>query len=220
MDSKAMFKLTYGLFVLTAANGDRHNGCIINTAGQVTAEPNRISIAVNKSDYTHGMVLEDGRFNISVIAEDATFDLFKRFGFQSGRDTDKFAGFNDFATSANGLTYITKGTNAFISARTSQTVDLGTHTLFIADVTDLDILSGVASTTYTYYQSNIKPKPQGAAPKNGDVIWRCRICGWEYNETKGDPSHGIAPGTHFEDIPADFVCPICKHPKADFEKVV
>ena len=219
MDPKAMFCLSYGLFVLTAKNGEKDNGCIINTAQQVTAEPNRISITVNKTDYTHDMIMQSGCFNISVLSEEAPFALFQKFGFCSGRDTDKFAGFTDIKRSENGLYYITAGTNAYISAKTVQTVDLGTHTLFIEDVTDMDVLSRVPSTTYTYYQSHIKPKPQASAQKTGEIVWRCRICGWEYSETKGLPEKGIAPGTKFEDIPADFICPICKHPKSDFERI-
>ena len=206
MDPKAMFKLTYGLFVLTAKTDVKDNGCIINTAMQVTNTPNRISIAVNKTDYTHNMIMDTGLFNISVLSEEAKFELFKLFGFRSGRDTDKFADFTDMKRSENGLYYVTSGTNAYLSGKVEQTVDLGTHTLFIAEVTDLETLSQVPSTTYNYYQSNIKPKPQDAgAPKTGKVVWRCRICGYEYEG---------------EELPADFICPICKHGASDFEKVI
>ena len=206
MDKRAMYKLTYGLFVLTAKEGEKDNGCIINTAGQVTSEPNRISIAVNKANYTHGMVERTGRFNISMISEAADFALFQRFGFQSGRDTDKFAGFeSSVKRSENGLLYVTAGTNAFISAKVEQMLDLGTHTLFIAAVEDMDVLADVPSTTYDYYQKNIKPKPEEKKEKTGKTIWRCTICGYEYEG---------------EELPADFICPICKHPASDFEKVI
>ena len=206
MDMKAMYKLSYGLFVLTAKRGDKDNGCITNTAIQVTSEPNRISIAVNKANYTHDMVLETGKFNVSIISEKADFDLFKHFGFQSGRDVDKFADFADSARAANGIFYITKGTNAVISAEVEQCIDLGSHTLFIAKVTDLMVLDAASSATYEYYQNNIKPKPQavGTTP-TGQTIWRCRICGYEYVG---------------EELPEDFICPLCKHPASDFEKVV
>ena len=206
MDMKAMYKLSYGLFVLTAKRGDKDNGCITNTAIQVTSEPNRISIAVNKANYTHDMVLETGKFNVSIISEKADFDLFKHFGFQSGRDVDKFADFADCARAANGIFYITKGTNAVISAEVEQCIDLGSHTLFIAKVTDLMVLDSASSATYEYYQNNIKPKPQavGTTP-TGQTIWRCRICGYEYVG---------------EELPEDFICPLCKHPASDFEKVV
>lgn len=217
MDSKAMYKLTYGLFVLTAKNGDKDNGCIINTAGQVTSDPNRISFTVNKANFTHDMIKNDGKFNLSVLSEKAGFDIFKRFGFVSGKDTDKFEGFFDCKRALNGILYVTEGTNAYISGYVQRSIDLDTHTMFIADVTNMEVLSNDPSATYSFYQQNIKPKPQSAPI--GDVIWRCTVCGWEYNETKGDPANGIAPGTKFEDIPDDFICPICKHPKSDFERI-
>ena len=206
MDMKAMYKLSYGLFVLTAKRGEKDNGCITNTAIQVTSEPNRISIAVNKANYTHDMVLETGKFNVSIISEKADFDLFKHFGFQSGRDVDKFADFTDCARAENGIFYITKGINAVISAEVEQCIDLDSHTLFIAKVTDLMVLDSASSATYEYYQNNIKPKPQavGTTP-TGQTIWRCRICGYEYVG---------------EELPEDFICPLCKHPASDFEKVV
>ena len=205
MDKKAMYQLTYGLFVLTAQEGDKDNGCIINTAIQVTSEPNRISIAVNKANYTHDMVLRTGKFNVSVLDEQASFLLFKRFGFQSGRDVNKYDDFQNYDRSENGITYINSGTNAFISGEVEQTIDLGTHTLFIAKVTDMEVLSNQQSVTYAYYQENIKPKPDAVGvTKEGQVVWRCRICGYEYIG---------------EDIPEDFICPICKHPVADFERI-
>ena len=204
MNKKAMHNLTYGLFVLTAKKNDKLNGCIINTAAQVTSEPNRISIAVNKANYTHDMIAETGKFTVSVISEDADFALFKRFGFASGRDVNKFDDFTDYQTGENGTAYITKGTNAYISAEVEKAEDLGSHTLFIAKVTDMDVLSDVSSVTYTYYLENIKPKPQPVKTENGKTIWRCVICGYEYEG---------------EELPADFICPICKHPASDFEKV-
>lgn len=204
MNKKAMYNLTYGLFVLTAAFEGRDSGCIINTAGQVTSEPNRISIAVNKANYTHELVRKSGKFNLSVISQEADFELFKHFGFQSGRTADKFAGYKEAARSANGLYYITAGTNSLISASVEQSLDLGSHTLFIASVEDLEVLSDAASATYAYYQSAIKPKPAQAAA-TGKTVWRCRVCGYTYEG---------------EELPADFVCPLCKHPASDFEKVV
>ncbi len=205
MDNTTMYKLSYGLFVLTAKD-EKDNGCITNTAIQVTSEPNRISLAVNKANYTHDMIKKTGVFTVSIISEDADFELFKHFGFQSGRDVDKFADFKDCKRLDNGTLAVTKGTNGFISGKVLQTVDLGTHTLFIADVTDMEVLSNVPSATYTYYQSSIKPKPQDASPSDkGKVVWRCKICGYEYEG---------------EELPEDFVCPVCKHPASDFERVV
>ncbi|MBR5408032.1 MAG: flavin reductase [Lachnospiraceae bacterium] len=206
MNNKAMYALSYGLFVVSTKVGEKDNGCITNTAIQVTSDPNQIALAVNCANYTNELMKQAGIFNISVISEEADFELFKRFGFQSGRDVDKYAGFADFARTANGLTYVTKGTNAFLSAKITKEVELGTHTLFIAEVTDMDVLSQVPSATYSYYQSNIKPKPQPVGEtKTGQTVWRCKICGYEYVG---------------EELPDDFICPICKHPKSDFEKIV
>ena len=147
MDMKTMFNLTYGLFVLTAAAGGKESGCIINTAGQVTVEPNQISITVNKANYTHDLLRESGKFNISILSEEASFDTFRHFGFQSGRDVDKFASYESCKRSANGLHYVTAGCNGYISASVNQIVDLGTHTLFIATVEDMEVLSEVPSAT-------------------------------------------------------------------------
>lgn len=206
MDNKAMYKLSYGLFVLTAKVGDKENGCITNTAVQVASEPNTISFAVNKANYTHDMVMETKRANISVISEAADFELFKHFGFQSGRDVDKFADFRDCKYADNGIPYITKGTNAYFSIDVKQTVDLGSHTLFIGVPTAMEVLADTASATYAYYQSDIKPKPEKVGETGtGQTIWRCRICGYEYVG---------------EEMPDDFLCPLCNHPKADFEKIV
>ena len=197
--------LSYGLFVLTAKVGEKDNGCIINTVQQVTSEPNRISITVNKANYTHDMIMESGVFTVSTISQQAKFDLFKHFGFQSGRTVDKFADFIDCAVGENGVKYITAGTNSYLSGKVFQTVDLGTHTMFLADVTAMEVLSEVASATYSYYHSNIKPKPQAEKAPAGKTIWRCTICGYEYEG---------------EELPADYICPLCKHPASDFEKVV
>lgn len=203
MDNKTMYKLTYGLFVLTSCYDGKDSGCIINTAGQVTSEPNRISIAVNKANFTHDLVKKSGKFNISILSEEASFDIFKHFGFQSGRDVDKFEGYKDCERSANNLYYVTAGTNGYISATVEQEIDLGSHTMFIALVDDMEVLSSVPSATYSYYQSSIKPKPEKPAT-GGKTVWRCTICGYIYEG---------------EELPADFVCPLCKHPASDFEKV-
>jgi len=204
MNKAAMYKLSYGLFVLTAREGEKDNGCIINTATQVTSEPNRIAIAVNKSNYTHDMVVNTSKFTVSIISQEASFDLFKHFGFQSGRDVDKFAGYTECRRASNGTMIVTSGTNGYISASVVSTVDLGSHTLFIADVTDGDVLTEVSSATYEYYQKNIKPQPK-AKTDTGKTVWRCKVCGYEYVG---------------EELPADFICPLCKHPASDFEKVV
>lgn len=204
MNTKAINNISYGLFVITT-NLYKDNGCIINTAIQVTSDPNRISVAINKKNLTHDLVMESREFNISVISEEADFELFKRFGFQTGRSCGKFDDFKDYKYSSNGIAYITKGTNAYISAKVINSIDLGTHTLFIADVTDMDFISDIPSATYSYYHAHIKPNPQkNQTEKVGKTVWRCSICGYEH---EGD------------ELPENFVCPLCKHPASDFEKI-
>ena len=201
VDPSAMFKLSYGLFVLTALDGDKHNGCIINTAAQLTDNPKRITIAVNKANYTHDMILKTGVFNVSVLSTSAPFALFKQFGFQSGRDVEKFDGKYEIRVSDNGLIYLNQYANAFISGKVVDALDYGTHTLFVADVTEAKVLSKEPSVTYAYYFDHIKPKPQ---PKDETKPgWICKICGYVYEG---------------EDLPADFICPLCKHGAEDFER--
>ena len=199
MDPKAMFQLTYGLFVLTARDGEKDNGCIINTAGQVTVTPNRITIAVNKQNYTHDMILKTGVFALSILDQSAPFSLFQQFGFQCGRTVDKMAN-TPVQRTPEGVAYLMQHSSAWIAGKVVQTMDLGTHTLFLADVTDAGVLSGAEPVTYAYYQKAIKPKPQPTNKKG----WRCKVCGYIY---EGDP------------LPADFICPICKHGAADFERI-
>lgn len=197
MDNKAMFNLSYGLFILTAKDGEKDNGCIVNTVGQVTSQPNRISLTVNKANYTHDMILKTKEFNVSVLAENSKFETYRHWGFQSGRNTDKLESIS-FKRSANGLVYIADETNAFLSAKVVSTLDLGTHTLFIADVTDDEVLSQVPSATYSFYQNNIKPKPASTEKRKGFI---CTVCGYIYEG---------------ETLPDDFICPVCKHPASDF----
>ena len=203
-NKKAMYALSYGLFVLTAREGERDNGCIINTAMQVTDEPNRIVVAVNKVHRTHEMVLAAGEFTLSILAEDAPFSIYQRFGFQSGREADKFAGFKSVERGENGILRLTEGANAWLTCRVVSTMDLDSHTLFLADVVDGDVTSAVPSVTYAYYQSHVKPKPQAAPAPAGKKRWVCKVCGYIY---EGDV------------LPADFICPLCKHPASDFEEL-
>jgi len=200
MGANAMFNISYGLYVLTAKDGEKDNGCIVNTLQQVTTTPNAVSVTVNKQNYTHDMILKTGKFTVSLLSTDADFEIFKHFGFQSGKDVNKFAAFEKAARGQNGIYYITEMTNAFISADVVQTIDLGTHTMFIAHVTESEVLSEAPSLTYAYYHANVKPKPE-AAKKSG---YRCKICGYVY---EGEP------------LPEDFICPWCKHGAEDFEKI-
>jgi len=206
MNKKAMYKLSYGLFVLTAREGAKDNGCIINTAIQAASTPNQISICVNKANYTHDMIMRTGAFTISVISQKASFELFEHFGFQTGREVEKFADYAACARGENGIYYVTEGTNAYISVKVAKTEDLGSHTMFIGEITDMEVLSEDESVTYEYYMHHIKPKPQDMGnTEDGQTIWRCTICGYEFVG---------------EELPDDFICPLCKHPASDFEKVV
>jgi len=200
MDTKALFKIGYGLYVLTANEDGKDNGCIVNTVMQVTSDPCMIAIAVNKQNYTEKMISNTRKFNISTLSEGVKFDLFKRFGFQSGKDVDKFADFYDTKRSPNGILYITKNTNSFMSAYVKQEIDLGTHTMFMGQLVEAQCLTEVPTVTYDYYHRNIKPKP-GKTEKKG---WRCKICGYVYEG---------------EELPQDFICPWCKHGIQDFEKI-
>lgn len=207
MDDKVMYKLTYGLFVATARQGDVDNGCITNTAIQIASVPNQVSIALNKGSYTHDMIKATGEFNVSVISEKATFGLFKRFGFQSGRNVEKFHNYSGKARGNNGIYYITEGTNAYISVKVTKMEDLGSHTMFIGTVTDMEVLSDDNSMTYGYYQEHVKPKrvpadaipdatsdriPDEEATKNygkGKVtnmrFFKCSVCGNFVEMVKG-----------------------------------
>lgn len=199
-----MYKLSYGLFVLSARDETKDNGCIINTAIQAASDPNMISVCVNRANLTHDIIMKTGEFTVSVLDQKADFEIFRRFGFQSGRSADKFADFAGCKRGNNGIFIVTEGTNAFISVKVEKTVDLGSHTMFIGKVTDMDVLNDIPSVTYDFYLNNIKPKPEAVGrTEDGKTIWRCKICGYEY---VGD------------ELPEDFICPICKHPAADFER--
>lgn len=202
MDINALNKVCCGLFVLTASDENGQNGCIINTVMQVTSSPVKISVTVNKSNYTTDMILKTKKFNISCLDETAEFDLFKTFGFSSGRTNNKFADFKDFKIAPNKINYITRSTNAYICAEVTDTIDVGTHYIFIAEVTDAEVLSVYPSASYAYYHSNIKPAP--AENKSEKNRWVCTICGYVY---EGD------------ELPDDFICPLCKHPASDFKKM-
>ena len=199
---KAVHNITYGLYVLTA-NTEKQNGCIINTLMQVTSNtPTIISVMVNKENYTAYQIKKTGVFNVSILDMTSSFDIFKRFGFASGKDTDKFADFSDYKIASNGVAYITKHTNSYISARVISQVDIGTHITFFAEITEEGIISENKPISYAYYLENLKPKPE-SKPAN-KIVHVCRICGFIY---EGDP------------LPKDYICPICKHGAEDFDRV-
>ena len=202
MNTQALFNISYGLYVLTAQEGDKDNGCIVNTLQQVTASPCTVAVTVNKQNYTHDMIERTGKFNVTMLSVKSDFSVFEHFGFQSGKDVDKFDGWQNAKRSENGLYYITSGSNAYISAEVIQTVDMGTHTIFIAKATDMEIISDDDSLTYDYYHKHVKPQPE-AEPENKGA-YRCKICGYVYEG---------------EELPEDYVCPLCKHGPEDFEKI-
>ncbi len=203
IEKEAMYKLSYGLYMLTTTDGIKQNGCIVNTVSMLTDEPKRIVVFVNKANYSEGLLKKTGVFNVSVLTENTPFEVFKQFGFQSGKDVDKFEG-QSYPTLENGLYYLSNYANAAMSAKVVDSYDYGSHTLFVAEVTEAKKLSGDTSTTYEYYQSNIKPKPAAKTEEKGGVEkWVCKVCGY----------------THEGRLPEDFICPWCKHPASDFEKV-
>ena len=197
----ALNNISYGLYVVTTKNNNKINGCICNTLLQVTSNPVRISITLNKDNFTTELINKSGTFNVSILDNTVDFNMFKHFGFQSGKNVDKFNGFKDFKLSGNNIPYITKSTNAYISARVINKIDLGSHIMFIADVEESEILSNNSSVTYEFYHKNIKP----AVSKQNKTVWVCKICGYVYDG---------------EEMPDDFICPICKHGKIDFEKQI
>jgi len=201
IENQAMYKISYGLFMLTTTDGEKQNGCIVNTVSMITDNPKRVVVFVNKANYSNELLKKTGIFNVSVLTEKTSFEVFKQFGFQSGKDVDKFAD-KAYPTTENGLKYLSQA-NAVISAKVVDSYDYGTHTLFVAEVTEAKTLSDENSTTYEYYQNHIKPKPQAKVEEGAKEKWVCKICGY----------------THEAELPADFVCPWCKHPASDFEKV-
>ena len=209
IEKEAMYKITYGLFMLTTTDGEKQNGCIVNTVSMITDNPKRIVVFVNKANYTEELLRKTGIFNVSILTEKTPFDIFRQFGFSSGRDTDKFQG-KTYPQTENGLNYLPEYANAVLSAKVVNAYDYDTHTLFVAEVTEAKTLSQDKSVTYEYYLSNIKPKLQTTAQESKQEEqpktekWVCKICGYE----------------HEGPLPADFICPWCKHPAEDFERVL
>lgn len=201
MDLSAMFNIGYGLYVASTEFEGKDNACIVNTVMQLTSsEPCKIGVAINKKNYTAELLQKSKRLNISILTQDAPFELYKQFGFQSGRSVDKFDGISGIERANNGVLYLKENVNSLICVYVQQEIDLGSHILFIGAVTDATVLSKSPSVTYSYYHQHIKPKPQ-KTEKHG---WRCTICGYVYES---------------EELPPDFICPWCKHGVADFEKI-
>jgi flavin reductase (DIM6/NTAB) family NADH-FMN oxidoreductase RutF len=201
MDNKALFKVGYGLYILTAKDREKDNGCIINTVLQVTDTPSLTGvIAVNKRNYTHDMIVKTGEFNISILTTDTPFEIFNNFGFQSGRSVDKFANSTDIKRSKNNIIYLPEYSNAYLSFKVTDTFDFGSHNMFKADIIDGETLTNAESLTYAYYHQHIKPKPQGEQKRG----YRCTICGYIHDS---------------DTLPEDFVCPLCNHGAQYFTKI-
>ena len=198
-DMTALFKIGYGLYVVTSNDGRKDNGLIVNTVAQVTSQPNRIAVTINKMNYSHHVIEQTGVMNLNILSEEAPFSVFENFGFQSGRTADKFAG-EELTRTDNGLVMLRKYVNAVMSLKVIQYIDLGTHGMFICDVTEARVISNAPSMTYAFYHAHVKPQPQTEG-KKGFV---CKICGYVYEG---------------ETLPDDFVCPLCKHGAADFEPI-
>lgn len=200
MNTNALFQLSYGLYVAASKFDKKMNGCIVNTVMQVTSSPLQIAVAVNKQNLTCEIIQKSKMLSLSVLSETAPFSLFQHFGFQSGRETDKFVDY-PFSMTGQELPYLKENTTAFVDCRVVNTIDLGTHMLFICSVNDCDVLSGEKAMTYSYYHEFVKPKPETSSVKG----WRCTVCGYVYEG---------------EELPPDFICPWCKHGIEDFEKIV
>ncbi len=199
-DMTALFKIGYGLYVVTSNDGKKDNGLIVNTVTQVTNTPNRIAVTINKDNYSHHVIKQTGKMNINCLTVDTPFNIFEQFGFKSGRNVDKFAECEPLH-SDNGLVVLPRYINAFMSLKVEQYVDLDTHGMFICSVSEARVISDRETMTYSYYFDNVKPKPE----TDGKKGWVCKICGYVY---EGDP------------LPDDFICPLCKHPASDFEKII
>lgn len=205
IDNKALYKIGCGLAILTAKEGDKDNGCVINTVMQVASNPTRLAISVNARNLTCEMIERTGVFNLSLLSTKVPFAQIKQFGYQSGRDANKLAGLPDSLRTENGLFALPFFACAILSGKVVQVLDLGSHKLFIAELTEAKKVSDDPILTYDYYQDNIKPKPaESAAPKKGKTAWRCKVCGWIWEG---------------EELPSDIVCEICGHGAEDFEKI-
>ena len=198
-DLTALYKIGYGLYVVTSNDGKRDNGLIVNTVTQVSDSPNRIAVNINKANYSHHVIKQTGKMNVNCLSVDAPFSVFENFGFQSGRNADKFAGC-EVKRSDNGLVFLPRYINSFMSLKVEEYVDLGSHGMFICSVTEARVMSDRETMTYAYYHSNVKPKPNTEGKKG----WVCKICGYVYEG---------------EELPEDFICPLCKHGAADFEPI-
>ncbi|HHW42350.1 MAG TPA: High molecular weight rubredoxin [Desulfotomaculum sp.] len=227
VNPKALHKISYGLYVVTSKKGDRINGQIANTVFQISSEPPTIAVSINKQNLTNEFIRDSKMFAVSVLAQEAPLSLVGQFGFKTGREVDKFAGVN-YKLTENGVPCVTEHTLAWLEARVIQEVDAGTHTIFIGELTGAEVLKEGTPMTYAYYHQ-VK---RGSVPKSAPTFtprteekpaekmdkYVCEICGYVYDPAVGDPENGVPPGTPFEKLPGDWVCPVCGAGKEEFEK--
>ncbi|WP_027718493.1 flavin reductase [Desulfovirgula thermocuniculi] len=227
MNPKALYTITYGLYVVCSKKEGRFNGQVANTVFQITSEPPTVAVSINKNNLTHEFIKESRLFTVSVLEQEAPLSLIGQFGFKSGREADKFAGVQ-YGLSQNGVPYLTAHALSFLEAEVVQEVGAGTHTIFIGRLTDAGILKEGAPMTYAYYhqvKKGVVPKTaptyvakQEEKPAPQEAKYACEVCGYVYDTAAGDPAHGVAPGTPFEQLPADWVCPVCGAGKEQFRK--
>ena len=200
-DPSALYQIGYGLYVVTTRDGEKDNGCIINTVMQITGNPLLVAVGINKQNYTCDIVSKTGKLNVNCLTQDTPFEVFRNFGYQSGRNADKFESVK-YRRSDNGLIVLSEHVGAFLSLTVEQSMNLGSHMLFLCSVSESEVIAKTENMTYAYYQSHVKPKPQAQPQEQKKKGYVCKICGYVY---EGDT------------LPDDFVCPICKHGAEDFE---
>jgi len=226
MDTKALYKISYGVYIVCSVDGDKINGQIANTVIQAASEPPTIAVSINKENLTHEYIKKSGVFTASVLSQDTPLSFIGNFGFKSGRDTNKFENVN-YKTGTTKAPVVTDNTTAYLEVRVTKEIDVGTHTMFIGELVDAGVLTENAVMTYEYYHQVKRGTTPKSAPsyiekkeeKSGMKKYECSVCGYIYDPAEGDPENGISAGTAFEDLPDDWVCPICGASKDEFREV-
>lgn len=203
IDTNALYNIGYGLYVITSNDGTKDNGMIGNTVIQVTSNPMQVVVCINKGNYSHDVINQTGIMNVNCLSTEAPFSVFEKFGFSSGKDKNKFEG-DEVVRSENGLVYLSKYINSFMSLKVENYIDFGTHGMFVCSITEAKVVSKAETMSYAYYHKNVKPKPNATKDSSGKKKWVCKICGYVHEA---------------EELPEDFECPICGHGPADFEEL-
>jgi len=225
MDLKALYKLGYGLYIVTSVKGERLNGQTANAVFQITSEPPAIAVSINKSNLTHEFIKESKVVGVSVLSKDTPLSFIGKFGFKSGREIDKFSD-TGYKIGESGAPLVTDNALALLEARVNKEVDVGTHTIFIGELVGAEVISEGEPMSYDYYHQVKRGTTPKTAPvhveeesRNRVAKYKCTVCGYIYDPEAGDPDSGIKPGTPFEELPDDWVCPVCGAPKSDFERI-